>query len=272
MTAHLENRIDDYYMYYAPHDPPGGICLAAAPSPIGPWTEYDANPIITKSDPPHYELAHVSSPHTLWIEEEQQFFCFYHGDNDVTRFSSSRDGVNWTYEDVSITVDDMPPSESISYNRVYRHEHGSGNYIQIIVQYHPTRQGIYIARSNDARCWKIDETPLLTPDAVEDATYVWSPCLVEWQGQHYLIYHTDFHINNEISRETLCTDLYASPVNIELTECGPAEKLIDFKDWNPGLDVARVADPFVLNEDGTLYLYASIGKALNQKIVTAKGN
>ena len=79
------------------------------------------------------------------------------------------------------------PSESISYNRVYRHEHGSGNYIQIIVQYHPTRQGIYIARSNDARQWEIYEMPLLTPDAVEDATYVWSPCLVEWQGQHYLV-------------------------------------------------------------------------------------
>lgn len=271
MAEHLDDRIDDYYMYYAPHDPPGGICLATAPSPLGPWTEYNDNPLITRCDPPHYDLAHVSSPHTLWIEEERQFFCFYHGDNDVTRFSSSKDGVHWVYENISITVEDLPPSESISYNRVYRHLHEGGNYIQIIVQYHPTRQGIYIARSADARNWRVDDMPVLTPDNVAGATYVWSTCLVNWQSQNYLVYHTDFHINNEISRETLCTDLYASPVNAELTECGPAQKLVGFRDWNPDMDVARVADPFILNEDDGLYLYASIGKALKQKIAVAKG-
>src|SRR6266567_5812290 len=29
-----------YYLYYAPHDAPGGICLAYADNPAGPWREY----------------------------------------------------------------------------------------------------------------------------------------------------------------------------------------------------------------------------------------
>jgi hypothetical protein len=29
-----------YFMYYAPHDQPGGICLATADRVTGPWTEY----------------------------------------------------------------------------------------------------------------------------------------------------------------------------------------------------------------------------------------
>src|SRR5687768_13345545 len=35
-----------YYLYYAPHDAPGGICLAYGNSLAGPFTEHPANPII----------------------------------------------------------------------------------------------------------------------------------------------------------------------------------------------------------------------------------
>ena len=39
----LEQPLGKYYLYYAPHDPPGGICLAYADKPEGPWHEYEAN-------------------------------------------------------------------------------------------------------------------------------------------------------------------------------------------------------------------------------------
>ncbi|MFD2352868.1 hypothetical protein ACFSTC_31615 [Nonomuraea ferruginea] len=38
-----------YYLYYAPHDAPGGICLAYGDSLAGPFTEYHANPIVSRA-------------------------------------------------------------------------------------------------------------------------------------------------------------------------------------------------------------------------------
>ena len=43
-TDQLQKPLGRYYMYYAPHNAPGGICLAYADSPAGPWKEYEANP------------------------------------------------------------------------------------------------------------------------------------------------------------------------------------------------------------------------------------
>ena len=40
-----------YYLYYAPHDAPGGICLAYANSLDEEFTEHPGNPIISRSWP-----------------------------------------------------------------------------------------------------------------------------------------------------------------------------------------------------------------------------
>ena len=80
-----------YYMYYAPHNAPGGICLAYADALEGPWKEYPANPLIARDWQPHYKVSHVSGPHAIWIEEEGKLFVYYHGENNVTRFASSTD-------------------------------------------------------------------------------------------------------------------------------------------------------------------------------------
>jgi hypothetical protein len=47
----LENPLGACYMYYAPHDPPGGISLAYADAPTGPWIEYPENPLKRVSEP-----------------------------------------------------------------------------------------------------------------------------------------------------------------------------------------------------------------------------
>src|SRR6266508_1486786 len=39
----LSSPLRRYYLYYAPHDPPGGICLAYGDSLPGPFTEYPGN-------------------------------------------------------------------------------------------------------------------------------------------------------------------------------------------------------------------------------------
>ncbi|RFC75206.1 twin-arginine translocation signal domain-containing protein, partial [Streptomyces sp. AcE210] len=62
----LASPLGRYYLYYAPHDAPGGICLAYGDSLEGPFTEYPANPIVSNKWDPHYSVSHVSSPHVLW--------------------------------------------------------------------------------------------------------------------------------------------------------------------------------------------------------------
>lgn len=271
MADHLPAPIDAFYMYYAPHDPPGGICLATAPAPMGPWTECPGNPIINRSWPPHHQVAHVSSPHVLWIEEEQRFFCFYHGDNDVTRYASSADGIVFSYEGEALSCADLPPSESISYNRVYRHELALAcRYVMLVVQYHPTRQGIYVARSSDARRWQVDAEPLLRAPVVPDSRYAWSPCLVCWKGQWSLVYHVDYFTDDNLGEEGLVTNLWASTVDRELTRTGPPFLLVEHETFN-GPGAGRVADPCLFEDSGTLYLFASVGRAHNQYIVCAKG-
>jgi hypothetical protein len=38
--AHLQNPLGEWYLYYAPHEDPGGIAFLYADSLDGPWTEY----------------------------------------------------------------------------------------------------------------------------------------------------------------------------------------------------------------------------------------
>jgi len=65
-TGMLRDRAQaPYYMYYAPHDKPGGICLAFADRLEGPWEEYGRNPIVSNTSLPHYRVGHVSSPHAI---------------------------------------------------------------------------------------------------------------------------------------------------------------------------------------------------------------
>ncbi|MHC4885949.1 MAG: hypothetical protein ACYTGH_12780 [Planctomycetota bacterium] len=271
MAKYLDNPIDRYYMYYAPHGPPADICLATAPSLTGPWTEHGGNPLIPRNWPPHYTVSHVSTPHVLWIEEESCFFCFFHGENTTTRYASSPDGITWTYEGVSISTDDLPPSESIGYTRVYRYDSGEDyRYVQILVQYHPTRHGIHIARSRDARSWTIDPEPIITPRDVPDSRYTWTTCLVEWQGQPFLVFHADHTGPNHEHGDGMVTHLYAAAVDPGLMRAERPCRLVDQETFN-GMPEARVSDPFILEEEGKLYLFAAAGGCPTIRIVCAEG-
>jgi hypothetical protein len=72
---YVDHPLGQWYLYYAPHDDPGGICLTYADSLDGPWTEHPDNPLITNEWEGHYTVPHVSSPHVIWNRHEQQMFC-----------------------------------------------------------------------------------------------------------------------------------------------------------------------------------------------------
>lgn len=104
-TDRISGAIDDYYMYYSTdHDSgSGGIYLATAPDPLGPWTYYGLvyrDPVGTQTE----------TPSVVWDRYVGEFKLFYHcptarygAGNALTAHgaqstlcATSSDGINWT--------------------------------------------------------------------------------------------------------------------------------------------------------------------------------
>ncbi len=273
VEAFFPNPLGKYYMYYAPHNAPGGICLAYASSLQGPWIEYTGNPVITNQWLPHYDVEHVSSPHVIFVPEESRLFLYYHGDNEITHYAISEDGVTFTYGGVAIDYTMLPGSDVTAYARVYRHtsSDGSFRYVMLFMSlaYEPgswvsfTSYGLYRAWSNDARTWHIDPDPLVSHcDLKEPEYFVCSAWLLSWQEKWYVVFHKDWQ--DAKTPAGVYTDLFAIEVDADLQPIGPQRLFCRRQVF--GDESIRVSDPCLLYEDDTLYLFVSVGPRLGQSI------
>ncbi|MBN6036511.1 hypothetical protein JYK18_16580 [Amycolatopsis sp. 195334CR] len=183
-----------FYLYYAPHDAPGGICLAYADSLGGPYTEYPANPIISRNWPGEYSVSHVSSPHAMWNEDSKEIFLYFHGENTVTRLARSKDGINFTYDKEVLSTRLMPSGTTeTSYARVFRHElpRLGARYVMVFMINNQTnRRSIGWGWSADARNWTFSQEPLIRPEEV-GAQNIGAPHVVSRNGSTYVVYHTN---------------------------------------------------------------------------------
>lgn len=260
-TEKLEKPLGRYYMYYAPHNVPGGICLAYADALEGPWKEYQANPVISRDWQPNYRVSHVSGPHAIWIEEEKKLFVYYHGENNVTRFASTTDGIHFKYEDVAFTTKMFEGLSEASYARMFRYTiPGKDNrYIALIMGNNKGTRRIYMATSKDGRTWEPRQTPLVDPppgtDQIANASYLF------WKGKHYVIYHAHWTV------QTMVADLHVSEVDPTFEHAKYVGLLYDHK--AAGLDnVAQMSANFI-EDKGKIYLFVNIGPRLHQKISLA---
>lgn len=192
-SDYFSNPLGSYYIYYAPHDTPGEICLAYSNSLDGPWTEYFANPIIKRTWEGIYSVNHVSSPHAIYDDTTGRLFLYYHGDNNTTRLASSSDGINFTYEKVVLTgsnFNDGGPLKQCSYFRVYKHTMPSkGNkYIGLLMGERNNVRKIYLAWSNDGKDWITRPSPLISPIS-EEGTNLAGPSFFPWNNRYYVVYH-----------------------------------------------------------------------------------
>lgn len=206
-TDRLQKLLGRYYMYYAPHNAPGGICLAYSDTPEGPWKEYEANPLITRQWAPHHKVSHVSGPHAIWIKGEKRLFLYYHGENDVTRFASTTDGIRFEYEGVAVTTKMFDAITEASYARVFRYTiPGKDNhYIMLLMGNNRGTRRIYLAWSKDGRSWEARRTALLDPPpGTGQVAQAW---YFPWRGKHYLIYHGHLASNMQIA------NLYANEID-----------------------------------------------------------
>ncbi|GAB6937967.1 hypothetical protein ACQP60_08255 [Isoptericola variabilis] len=196
---YFSEPLGTYYMYYAPHERPGGIALAYSDSIDGPWTEYDGNPLISNSWSPHYEaVSHISSPHAVWVEGEQKLFLYFHGENTITRYATSDDGVHFDYGGTAVQRDDTTGRET-SYAKVFEQSvPGLGNrYLMLFMdnpanalpgQDGPVARRIRWAVSDDARSWEIQPEPLVTPRGIEEPNAS-GPFFLRWEGRHLVVFH-----------------------------------------------------------------------------------
>ncbi|GAA4960610.1 twin-arginine translocation signal domain-containing protein [Kineococcus glutinatus] len=245
-----------WYLYYSPHNAPGGICMAYGNSLGGPFTEYSANPVVARTWAPHHSVSHVASPHVLWNEANRTFYLYYHGENTTTRLARSADGLNWTYDRAILTTADLPENVTeTSYARAFRHAiPGRGNtYIMLFMGNQAGTRKIFLAWSGDQRRWTVQQTPLVSP-AGDGATQIANPTFALKNGIPHVIYNSvdAIHVTRvgtDFDQEVHLGVMY------EPTTAAP--------------DLGRAAAPSFAQENGVVHMFYEAGARLHGRIARA---
>lgn len=262
-TTGITNALGKYYLYYAPHDVPGGICLAYADKLQGPWKEYGVNPVIQRSWASHHSVSHVSGPDAIWNQEEKKIFLYYHGENDVTRLAESRDGINFEYGGEVINTKMFENTSEASYGRVFRHKlPGKHNkYVMLLMGNQSGTRRIFLAWSRDGRKWETQPKPIVDPppgtDQVAGAVYL------NRGGKHYLI----FHANNSKLAFNDGYDLYVAETDRAFSKIHHLGKFMERTFVSP--ENPAVMSPFLFQDEGKLAVFFNVGARLRNKIALA---
>jgi hypothetical protein len=267
-TEHFANPLGNYYLYFGPHDAPGGIFMAYSDSLDGPWSLYDSNsadadldPVISRSWAGNYSVSHVASPHAMWVPEEDKMFLWYHGENNQTRYATTTDGIHFNYEGVAVDTGDFNGTSEASYARVFRTAlpEKDAQYVLMLMGNQSGTRPLYLAWSNDARNWTSMSDPLITPHGnPTDGPQISSPHLLEWEGQKYIAYHQNFSAANPPPG-----DIWATPITNNFEVAGPPRLLFAAQ---PGEDLNHVWAPSFISDDDTMYMYYDSGSRLHSLI------
>jgi hypothetical protein len=254
-----------YYLYYAPHSAPGGLCLAFADQLAGPWREYEGNPVVSCAWPPHHQVDHVSSPHALWRADRGELWLYYHGDNEVTRWATSSDGLRFQYGGVAIEAA-RHGMDGASYARVFPSpfEGGPAPFLMTLLLYRYVpgswdrfeRFGLFGAWSHDGATWSLVERPILGHDALAPDQFVCSPFVARLDDGIFMFYHLDDAAG--------LTDVHAVAIDVALRPQGPPVLVCAREAFGSGNQ--RAADPFLVLENQEARLLCSIGPRLGQRI------
>jgi hypothetical protein len=267
-NGRFRNPLGRYYLYYAPHDAPGGICLAYADHLEGPWKEYAKNPLISREWKPHYEVSHVSGPHAIWNEAEKRVFLYFHGENSHTRLATARDGIHFDYDSTVITTADFPGLSEASYARVFEQKlpDADNRFIMLLMgNNHGTRR-IYLAWSKDGRKWTPRAAPLMDPPPGNDQ--VAGAWLLPWKGRHYIIAHANSKLaQGPVGINGSGFDLYLNEVDAGFTKANPIGTFMEASAF--GADNPALMSPCIFEENGALYLFVNIGPRLRNTIALA---
>ncbi|MBN1412040.1 MAG: hypothetical protein JW969_14445 [Spirochaetales bacterium] len=261
-SLHLSAPLARYYLYYAPHNAPGGICLAYANNIEGPYTEYPGNPIVSRNWPGKYSVSHVSAAQVVWLPQYNKYLMYFHGENTTVRWAYSTNGVNWGYGGVALTASQFGSGYTeCSYQKVFEHTipGKSNRYVMFTMLLIGTGDGrkIGVSISNDGKKFTPYDPNLVRPEGDGD-TNLSGPSFYRFSGGFNVIYH-------------------GSKGNIYLTEVGS-----DFSRENHrgvfhaplagAPDYGRSAAPFLITADSVRYMFYEAGGRGITTIALARGN
>ncbi|WP_326692256.1 hypothetical protein OIE63_37395 [Streptomyces sp. NBC_01795] len=262
-SGRVQDALGRYYLYYAPHDAPGGICLAYSDHIEGPYTEYPRNPIVSRDWRPHYSVSHVSSPHVMWHEERREMWLYFHGENTTTRLARSADGIHFTYDKTVLTTGMLPAGTTeASYARVFAHELPSkkAHFVMLFMGNNTTNhRDIHWGWSADGRDWTFDQKPLIRHGDV-GAVNVGGPHLLTRGGSAFVVYNKDKESGG---------DLLITEVGKDFTLRRHLGRFYDSSSGAP--DHGRSAAPSFGTENGIPYMVYESGERLAGKIAIARG-
>ncbi|MFJ6700579.1 twin-arginine translocation signal domain-containing protein [Streptomyces sp. NPDC091272] len=263
VAGRIASPLGRYYLYYAPHDAPGGICLAYGNSLEGPFTEYTANPIVKNNWSPHHNVSHVSSPHVMWNEDVKELWLYYHGENTTTRLARSKDGINFTYDKGVLSTAMLPAGTTeTSYARVFRHDLPSrgARYVMVFMTNNTSNhRDIGWGWSADGRNWSFAQQPLVRHEEV-GAVNIGGPHLLYRNNTTYVVYNSNIENGG----------------NILITEVGNdftrANHLgVFYNSLAAAPENGRAAAPSFGSDNGVPYMVYEAGERLAGAIAVARG-
>lgn len=293
-----ETPIDRYYLYYAPHDNPGGIYLSTAPTLDGPWTEYAGSTGMTPGTVMDFDWAarqsdivkngaekHISACQVVWNQVQDKYIMYFHGPNAATHYATSQDLVNWTFgETIFLSYEFSPIGAEASYAKAFKHKiPGLDNeYVILLMNQENQIRKIYWAHSKDGINWTPVTKPLVSPDLNYKkipgtdikpnydgggtgayGNNVSGPFLMEKDGRYFVFVHG-------------CTD------HLLVTEVGEAFDMeVHWGEYlystdamftvNGSTNATRIAAPdFIQDDNGKWYMFFEAGGRLGANIGYAK--
>jgi hypothetical protein len=264
-TTHIANPLGRYYLYYAPHDAPGGISLAYADDIEGPYTEYAQNPLLGNAHQGRFSVTHVSSPHVVWMTQYNKYFLYFHGENTTTRWAHSTDGLSWQLAEDNIALTTAMwqsrfPGRRFSecsYARVFEYNiPGIGDRYTMLMMLIEQGFGrrIGLATSNDGKRFTPRDPALIAPAAGE-GTDISGAFYLPHDGRHLVVYHGS------------SGNLYATDVGARFDQESHQGVFYDPEPHYPEYDKASA--PFFFEVSGRLHFFYDVGPRLDQTIALA---
>lgn len=284
-----QDTLGRYYRFYTPHENPGGMFLATAPTLDGPWTEHntviDLNWAKAVTGSNINTADHISACQVVWNEVYNKYFMYFHGPNTTTHYATSDNMVDWTYGAGILNAQAFgTKGNEASYAKVFEHVvPGLNNkYILMLMIAESNMRKIYWAHSPDGIEWTCNKQPLLSPDlnykkipGTDIKPSYWgsfgnnvsAPAFMKSNDRYFVFFHG--------STGNICVGEVGESLDMEVHwgEYMKASDVIIDNDTNGNpIAVPRVAAPvFLKNDQGTWYMFFEAGGRLGANVAYAKG-
>jgi hypothetical protein len=284
-----EAPLDRYYLFYSPHENPGGMYLATGPTLDGPWTE--RNTVIDLNWAKDIEgsnvntASHISACHVIWNDVYNKYFMYFHGPNTTTHYATSDNLKDWTFGKSILNAQDFGSrGNEASYSKIFEYSvPGLDNkfIMLIMIAESSSSRRVYWAHSKDGIDWTGVRRPLVSADLDYKkvpgtdikpnyegsiGNNVAASFFMESNGRYFVFFNG--------SSGNICVAEIGEAFDMEIhwgEYMKAADVIIDKDDNGNLIALPRVAAPLFITDDaGKWYMFFEAGSRLGANIAYAK--